>query len=336
MNQQFDPKYHGPEWQKQLEELFKNFGGPGKFVGPLIAIIVVWGAFSTYYQVDPDEEAVVIRLGRYSETTKPGPHFKMPFGIDRITKIKTTKIHQAEFGFRTESSYSEGRTQYSKGNYQKESLMLTGDLNIADVEWVVQYKKVDPYKYLFKASNPIQNIRDVSESIMRRVVGDQLVNEVLTTGRAGIASEVKILMQDILNKYDIGVEIVAVKLQDVNPPETVKASFNEVNEAKQEQEKLVNQAEEKYNQVIPEARGKADEKISRAEGYALAVVNRAIGDAKKFSAVLTEYKRAPSITRKRMYLETMESIFKNFEDVTIIDSKVKGILPVFKGMESKI
>lgn len=207
--------------------------------------------------------------------------------------------------------------------------MLTGDLNVADVEWVVQYKISDPYKYVFKASNPIQNIRDVSESIMRRVVGDMSVKDVLTVGRSEISTEAKQLVQEVLNIYDIGVYITSVKLQDVNPPEIVKPSFNEVNEAKQEQEKVINEAEEKYNKVIPEARGKAEELISKAEGFAISSINRAEGDAAKFLSVLDEYKRAPSITRKRMYLETMESIYKKFQDLTIVDSKVKGLLPVF-------
>ena len=177
--------------------------------------------------------------------------------------------------------------------------------------------------------SPERNIRDASESIMRRVVGDRLVNEVLTTGRAEIASEAKVLMQELLDRYDFGVRILTVELQDVNPPESVKPSFNEVNSAKQEQEKTINQAEKQYNKVIPEARGKADKTISKAQGYAEALINRAKGDAEKFNSMLKEYRKAPSVTKKRIYLETMEELFERFGKLVIVDSKVKGVLPVF-------
>ncbi len=292
-----------------------------------IMITVIFGR-TVFYTVEPDEEAVIIRLGRYMQTTAPGFHFKIPFGVDKVIKVKSKRVLQEEFGFRTTNT-STRRTTYSSGEHDGESLMLTGDLNVADVEWVVQYQISDPFKFLFQTEAPRRNIRDVSESIMRRVVGDRYVTEVLTTGRVEIATEAQKLMQDVLNKYDMGVKIVTVKLQDVNPPEVVKPSFNEVNEAKQEQEKVINQAEEAYNKVIPEARGKAEKLISEAEGLAEALVNRAKGDTAKFNEVLKEYKRAPTITKKRIYIETMETIFKNFDDLTIVDSKIKGILPVF-------
>ncbi len=301
-----------------------------KVLKVFFSILLFFAVFTSYYTVEPDEEAVIIRMGRYYQTTSPGLHFKLPFGLDQKILVKTTKIHQAEFGFRTAESSSEQRTKYSQDNFDNESLMLTGDLNVGDVEWVVQYKISDPYKYLFQASQPIQNIRDVSESIMRRVVGDRLVNEVLTTGRADIENEAKELMQQVIDKYDIGIFITAVKLQDVNPPEMVKSSFNEVNKAKQEQEKLINEAEEAYNKVIPEARGKAEELISRAEGFASAYINRAIGDAERFNNMYQEYKLSPSITKKRLYLETMEELFLRFEKMTIVDSSIKGLLPIFQ------
>ena len=224
------------------------------------------------------------------------------------------------------------RTEYSSSSYEDESLMLTGDLNVADVEWVVQYQVADPFKFLFQTKAPVRNIRDVSESIMRRVVGDRLVTEVLTTGRVEIAAKAKELMQNVFNRYDMGVKIVTVELQDVNPPELVRPSFNEVNEAKQEQEKVINQAEEAYNKVIPEARGKAEKLISESEGYANGLINRATGDAKKFESIVIEYNRSPSITRRRIYLQTLESIFKDMEDVVVVDPKVRGLLPVFGKM----
>ncbi len=317
------------EFERLLAQFKKEFGSPLKLLTPFLGILVFIGAYTSYYTVEPDEEAVIIRLGKYLQTTPPGLHFKLPFGVDKHILVQTTKVHQAEFGFRTREVRTSSPTRYSTGNFKSESLMLTGDLNVADVEWVVQYKISDPYKYLFNASDPIRNVRDVSESIMRRVVGDKSVNDVLTTGRVEISNDAKVLMQEVLDKYDIGILISAVKLQDVNPPEVVKPSFNEVNEAKQEQAKLINQAEETYNKVIPEARGKAEELVSQAEGLAAATINRAQGDAQKFTEILKAYKKAPAITRKRIYIDTMEHIYSKFEKLTIVDSKVKGLLPVF-------
>jgi modulator of FtsH protease HflK len=291
-------------------------------------VLLLWGAYTSFYTVQPSEEAVVTRFGGYQRTASPGLHFKAPFGIEAATKVKTRLVLQEEFGFRTTDT-SRSVSNYKKGSFQQESLMLTGDLNVADVEWIVQYQISDPRKFLFRAQDPQQNIRDVSEAIMRRVVGDRTVNEVLTTGRVEIATEAQRLMQEVLDKYDLGIRVVTVKLQDVNPPDTVKPSFNEVNAAKQEQEKAINMAEEAYNKVIPEARGKAEETISEAEGYASAAVNRAKGDSDRFLATLQEYRRAPEVTRTRIYIETMEELFKRFDKLTIIDDKVKGVLPVF-------
>lgn len=292
------------------------------------ALFVLWGVMTSFYTVQPSEEAVITRFGRYERTAPPGLHFKAPFGVEVATKVKTKLVLQEEFGFRTTDT-SRSVSNYQKGQFEKESLMLTGDLNVGDVEWIVQYQISDPQKYLFRAQDPQQNIRDISEAIMRRVVGDRTVNEVLTTGRVEIADEAQRLTQDVLDKYDLGIRVVTVKLQDVNPPDVVKPSFNEVNAAKQEQEKAINMAEEAYNKIIPEARGKAEETISEAEGYASSVVNRAKGDAERFLLTLKEYQRAPEVTRSRIYLETMEEIFGRMEKLTIVDDKVKGVLPIF-------
>ena len=316
-----------PPELEQLLNLFSKF--KASIAGILIPLIIVVAGLGSYYTVQPDEEAIVIRLGKHVGNTQPGLHFKIPFGVDDIIKVKTKIVHQEEFGFRTLNS-SLKRTQYSTQNFQSESLMLTGDLNVAEVQWVVQYQIADPFKFHFKTSQPISNIRDVSESIMRRVVGDKLVTDVLTTGRVEIATKGKILIQEILDKYDMGVSIKSVKLQDVNPPKVVQASFNDVNAAKQEQEKMINQAEEAYNKVIPEARGKAKKMISEAQGYADALVNQAHGDADRFSSLYSEYRKAPAITRKRIYLETMEEIFGRFKNITIVDEKIKGLLPIYQ------
>lgn len=315
--------------KEEAEKLLQDIKNASKFILPVVAgiILLILGTTS-FYTIQPDEEAVLIRLGKYTGTYPPGLHFKIPFGIDKVIKIKTKKIHQEEFGFRTRDSNTRVTT-YSKGSFDKESLMLTGDLNVADVEWVVQYQISDPFKFIFQTSEPYQNIRDVAESIMRRVVGNRLVTDVLTTGRAVISGDAKILMQEVLDKYDMGVRVVTVKLQDVNPPRVVQPSFNQVNSAKQEQEKIINTAEKDYNTIIPEARGKAEKLVSEAEAYADALVNRAKGDASKFTAVYHEYRRAPAITKKRIYIETMEEIFKRFEHITVVDPKVKGLMPIF-------
>ncbi|MFT6068578.1 MAG: membrane protease subunit HflK [Bacteriovoracaceae bacterium] len=313
------------EFEKAVQDILKNIKGIAAVV--IILVLVVLGK-STFYTVEPDEEAVVIRFGKFIGTYPPGLHFKMPVGIDEVFFVKTKRVLQEEFGFRTKSTANR-RTEYSRKSFDHESLMLTGDLNVAEVEWVVQYQISDPFKYIFQTSNPTINVRDVSESIMRRVVGDRSVTEVLTTGRVEIAIEAQKLMQGVLDRYDMGIKIVTVKLQDVNPPNEVKPSFNEVNEAKQEQEKVINQAEQAYNKVIPEAKGKAEKMISEAEGYAAGLVNESEGDAAKFTAILKEYKRAPLITRKRIYIETMEKIFRKMENLTIVDSKIKGLLPIF-------
>jgi membrane protease subunit HflK len=324
----------GPDFDNEIRKVVDFFRKNFKSFGIIVLILVLIAAVkSSIYTVGPDEEAIVIRLGRYVTTTTPGLHFKFPF-IEQIEKIKTTIVHQAEFGFRTKR-IRYGRTQYSNDLFENESLMVTGDLNVADVQWVVQYKISDPFKYKFQTRDPERNIRDVSESIMRRVVGDRLVTNVLTTGRVEIASQAKVLMQEVLDQYDMGISIQTVKLQDVNPPESVKASFNEVNEARQEQEKVINQAERRYNEVIPEARGKAEKLIQTAEGYGMALINRSRGDAAKFLSILKEYRKAPEITRKRLYLETMEEVFSKLEKITIVDSEVKGLLPVFGEMKGK-
>ncbi len=316
-----------PGWQQVVMGLWRN---RGPLLVGLVMLLVLMGAGSTVYTVQPSDEVVITRFGRYARTCGPGLHFKLPFGIEEAATVHSKLVLQLEFGFRSLSHGDNGgATAYDAASYDKESQMLTGDLNVADVEWIVQYQIADPRKFLFNGQGPPQHIRDVSEAIMRRVVGDRTVNEVLTTGRVAIGIEAQRLVQEVLDKYDLGIRIVTVKLQDVNPPEVVKPSFNEVNAAKQEQEQAINQAEAAYNRVVPEARGKAEETLSEAEGYASAVVNRAKGDAERFSLTLKQYKLAPLVTRKRLYLEAMEELYGRMNHLTIVDDKVKGVLPLF-------
>ena len=298
----------------------------GLILGVLFLIITVW---SSVYTVQPDEEGVVTRFEKKLTITKPGLHWKLPY-IDNVIKLPTKKIHQVEFGFRTIKA-SAGRTEYdTERDYSDESKMLTGDLNVAEVEWVVQFQISNPADYIFNTKDPIENIKDVSESVMRRLVGDMLVSEVLTTGRVAIAAEAKVIMQDILeNTYHQGIKIINIQLQNVNPPDSVKPAFNEVNSALQDQDKLINNAEQEYNRVIPEAKGKAEELIQAAEGDALEKINRAKGDVAQFSKVLAEYKKAPSITKKRMYLETMQKILKGKKILLVEPGAQKGIYPIY-------
>lgn len=320
---------HQPDFGVELQRMLNKFLDNPKSIFYIIGIFaLVIGAYSSFNTIQPDEEGVVLRFGRYHSTMSPGLNLKLPFGIDQVIKVKTKLVLQEEFGFRTQALDGK-RTSYSDRGFQDESIMLTGDLNVADVEWITQFQISEPQKYLFNVRDPIQNIRDVSEAVMRRVVGDRLVNDVLTVGRTEIAAEAKVLTQEILDSYDMGVRIVSIKLQDVNPPGPVKPSFNKVNEAKQVQEQAINQAEKYYNQVIPEARGKAEQTIAEAEGFAAAILNRAKGDSERFSAILSAYKHSPQITKDRMYIETMEKILTRLEGVTVVDKEVKGLLPIF-------
>ncbi len=262
------------------------------------------------------------------KTSPPGLHFKLPFGIDTVYKVASKRRLQQEFGFRSAGA-ADGRTVYSDRGYSAESLMLTGDLNVADVSWILQYEIADPWKYLFHAKDVEQNIRDVSLSIMRRVVGDRLVGDVLTVGRIEIADEARHLTQEVLDIYDMGVRVVTINLQDVNPPDSVKPAFNDVNAAKQQQEEVINGAEREYNRVIPEARGRAEQLLSNAEAYSIGTVNRAKGDASRFSSIAAEYAKAPEATRTRIYIEAMEELLSQVQHLTVVDGSLKGLLPIF-------
>jgi len=293
--------------------------------------ILIFGIilFATiFYQVGTDEVGIIKRFGKYIDTTQPGLHFKMPFGIDRVTKVPVQRVQKEEFGFRTVVAGI--RTEYAKGKNIGESLMLTGDLNSAVVEWIVQYRIGDPVDYLFKVKNVRTIIRDASESAMRQVVGDRSVDEVIILSRREIADEVKLMLQDAMDYLKTGIRIVTVELKDVNPPDPVKPAFNEVNEAKQEMEKMVNKAWESYNKVIPKARGEAEKTIRQAEGYALNRINRAKGDADKFLAIWKEYNLAKDVTKRRMYLETMNEVLPRIERKYIVDSEQKGLLQLLE------
>jgi len=314
------------EGKKRVNEQMGKFGK----ILPIIIVVIIGLTFlrGLIYSIGPDEVGVIQRFGKYVRLSSPGLHAKLPLGIEKVTPIKVKKIFKEEFGIRTLRAGV--RTQYSRGKHMDESLMLTGDLNILDVRWIVQFKINDPIKLLFATRNPVDNIRDISEVIMRRFVGDYSVDEVLTVKREEIGALAQIEIQKILDSYNTGIKIVTVKLQDVNPAEKVKPAFNEVNEAKQEKEKMINQAWEVYNKIIPKARGEAERTIRGAEGYALGKINSAKGESKRFLATLAEYKKAPDITKKRLYLETLMSVLPKTKEKYIIDPKQTSILPLLQ------
>ena len=294
----------------------------------IIGLFVLIGLKGFLYSIGPEEVGVIQRFGKYSRLSSPGLHVKLPFGIEKVTPVPVKRVLKEEFGTRTVRPGV--RTQYSPRQYLEESLMLTGDLNILDVRWIVQFKVNDPVRLLFNIRDAVENIRDISEAVMRRFVGDYRVDEALTTKREEIDHLVQQEMQKVLDDYQAGIQVVTVKLLDVNPPEKVKPAFNEVNEAKQEREKMINQAWEAYNKVIPKARGEAEKTIREAEGYSLDKINRAKGESERFLAILAEYKKAPEITQKRLYLETLLEVLPKAKEKYVIDPQQSSILPLLQ------
>ncbi|MDT8317304.1 MAG: FtsH protease activity modulator HflK [bacterium] len=333
--------------RKGLENLKKKFFGGGgggggaekkpssgeapsfKGMVPIVLILfVLLTGYTSFFTIQPEEVGVVLRFGEYNRIANPGPNFKLPFGLERIYKVPVERQLKLEFGFRT--SQPGVRTKYDSKNRKDESLMLTGDLNAAEVQWIVQFRIKDPYQFLFRVRNAEKTFRDMNEAIMRGVVGDRTVDEVLTIGREEIATVVEIKLQELADKYEMGIKVEQVVLQDVNPPELVKPAFNEVNEAQQEKEKMINQAMSEYNKVVPKAKGEAERTIEEARGYALERVNKAKGEAANFKAVFAEYMKAKEVTRQRIYLETMNEALQKVGRKLITDEAATGILPLFQ------
>jgi membrane protease subunit HflK len=314
---QFDNFNIPPQWRK-YQPYFK------KILLGIFLIILLWSAF---FQIEPEEIGVITRFGKYVREVDPGLNLKLPL-LERVYRVPVERQQKQEFGFRTISAGVQ--SQFTKSGTSDESLMLTGDLNLADVEWVVQYRVEDPYSYLFKVRNPVNSLRDISEAAMRQVVGDRTVNEVLTVGRTEIANKVLEEIQRICTEYSIGIKIEQVVLQDVNPPDPVKDAFNAVNEAQQEKETLINQAKSEYNKVIPKASGQAEETIQKAEGYATERVNNALGEAARFNALYNEYIKAPEVTKRRIYLETLADALPRLGHKIITDEKGNNVLPLLQ------
>lgn len=303
----------------------KNLLGNVKGIAIAVAAFIL--VFASFYTVEPEEVGVVQRFGEYQRTAEPGLNFKIPF-VETTRIVPVERQLKQEFGYRTLESGIQ--TTYTKAGYVDESLMLTGDLNLADVEWVVQYRISDPYNYLFKIRNPDQTLRDMSEAAMRQVVGNRTVNEVLTIGRASVAARVQEILQELNAEYESGIQIEQVVLQDINPPDPVKPSFNAVNEAQQQRETLINQARSDYNRVIPRARGEAEQTIQQAEGYAINRTNTAEGEVAAFVQLHEEYVRAPEITKQRIYFETLQELLPTIGTKVITDQDGANVLPLLQ------
>jgi membrane protease subunit HflK len=320
----------------QMDEVFSRFRGlRGKFpglwaiIGIIIALVI---ASSSFYTIGVDEVGVIQRFGKYVRTTPPGLNFKLPWGIEKLTKVPVRLIKKEEFGLRTIRAGV--RTQYATDTaYLNESLMLTGDLNVAVVPWIVQYRIKDPYNYLFKVRNVRSTLRDLAEATMRLVVGDRSISEVISK-REEIADQAAVLLQKELDEAETGLNVVTIEMKRTNVPEPVQPSFNEVNQAIQEKERMIYQAREEYNKAIPAAKGNAEKTIKTAEGYALDRVNRAKGDAARYIALYAEYSKAKDVTRRRLYLETLREVFPRLGSKYIMDAEQSNFLPLLNlGMQ---
>jgi membrane protease subunit HflK len=315
-----------PQMDEVLDKIKKiksGFPGGWIIIVILIAIILAW---NMVYEIEPDEAGVIQRFGKHVRTTMPGIHAKLPSPMETLSKVPIKKVQKEEFGFRTLQAGV--RTRYaSESAYQSETLMLTGDLNVAVVPWVVQYNIKNPEKYLFKVRDVTATLRDLAESTMRLVVGDRSITEVINK-RGEIANRARELLQKELDETETGINVTTVELQKTNVPEPVQPSWNEVNQAEQEKEKMIEQANAQYNSRIPQARGQAEKTIKEAEGYALDRVNRAQGDAARFLALYEEYSKAKDVTKRRLYLEALRDIFPKLGDKYIVDAGQKNLLPL--------
>jgi membrane protease subunit HflK len=299
---------------------------PARFIWLLLLVLpIVVLLWTSFYTVEAESEGVVLRFGKYLKTVEPGLHFKFPLGIDDVTVLPTRRQLKLEFGYHS-AGYSD---PMQVSNFQREERsMVTGDLNAALVEWVVQYRIDDPRKYLFEVRNPSQTLRDLSEAAMREMIGDRTVDETITIGRQDIEISVLARLQELALRYQLGLRIDQVQLKNVNPPAEVQGSFNEVNRAQQDRENAINIANGGYNEAVPRARGQADQAIQGAEGYRFKRVNEAEGDVALFNSMFTEYLKAPEITRSRLYLETMGDVIPQLGAKIIIDDSMRQFLPI--------
>lgn len=321
----YDP-YRKPQ-EIRLEDI--PWGSIKKFIPPsLIIVFIIITGYTSFYTVKANEEAVVLRFGRYIKTVGPGLHSKIPYHIDRVLKGEVKRIYNEEFGFRTESRGASFAVNYDYPDAAEEKLMLTGDLNCAEVHWVIRYKIKLIEEYYFNVRNVRETIRGVSQAVMRTLVGDRSVDEVLTIGRTEIEQKAREDIQSVLDSYKCGIDIQTVLLKGVDPPAPVKDAFNAVNQAIQIRDRIVNDAEGQKNKILPAAEGKKEQVIKEAEGYRIRRVNEATGDVRAFLAVFEEYKKAEDVTRRRLFLETMAKILPKCEKLYVFDKEIEGFLPI--------
>jgi len=303
---------------------------PNVVIGVLVFIFVLIILATSVYVIDQKEQGVVLRFGRFIRLTEPGLHFKMPFGVERKYKMPTQMVLKEEFGFRTVRAGV--NTVYLGEDFPEESIMLTGDLNIVDVEWIIQYRIVDPVNWLFAVDNQRKTIKDISQSVINLLVGDRAILDVIGSERANIEQMGQDMMNELYDKYGLGIRVTTVKLQNIVPPAgPVQAAFEDVNKAIQDRSRLINEGKQAYNETIPKAKGEAEQVIEQAKGYAVERVNEAEGDVARFLAVLKEYKRNPAVTRTRLYLEMYEEVFSGEEKTQLVDKHLKNFIP-FKSL----
>jgi len=298
----------------------------GTIVLVLVALAALGFLGTSVFVVDQTEQAVVTTLGKFTRIAEPGLHWKAPFGIQRSYNIKTKVVQTEQFGFRTEQSGVQ--TTYSSATFPEESTMLTGDLNIVDVEWIIQYRITDPKAWLFNLQDKQKTIRDISQSVINMLVGDMTILDVMGSQRVAIEQAGQQLMNETLKGYGLGIEIITVKLQNIVPPVGVQAAFEDVNKAIQDMNRLISEGKEAYNKEIPKARGEADRIVQIAQGYAAERVNKANGDVARFSAVYEEYRKAPDVTKDRLYYEMIEAVFADEQNVELIDSELSNFIPI--------
>jgi membrane protease subunit HflK len=293
-------------------------------IGVILGLILL---FSSFFIVDQKEESVILNLGKFSRQVGPGLHFKIPFGVEKNYNVPTQRILKEEFGFRTLNSGIV--SEYSNADYSNESIMLTGDLNIIDVEWIIQYQITEARAWLFGVEDQHKTIRDISQSCINMLVGDRTIFDVIGAERAAIELQGQQLMNDLYKSYGLGVRVTTVKLQNIVPPKgSVQDAFEDVNKAIQDRSRLINEGKETYNQAIPKASGQAEQTIQEAQGYATERVNQAKGDVARFLAVLGEYRQAPDIVRTRLYYEMYDQVFGNADGTDLIDKNLKNFLPL--------
>jgi membrane protease subunit HflK len=313
----------GPAGEPPPERATGPFSGPGKVVAIVVAFIVLQAAAGAFYTIKPGEVGVVLRFGQFHRTTTPGLHFKIPY-VEEMTKVDVESVRKEEFGFRTRTP---GAAAYDRKGFDMEALMLTGDKDVIEVAWIVQYKVSDPVLFLYRVRDVAQIVRDASETVTRRIVGNMDFDYVLSN-REILAANARKELQDQLNRLESGVAVMTLQLLDINPPEQVKPAFNEVNIADQDMKRLVNEAEETYNRVIPKARGSAKQIVEEARGYAVERLNRANGETNRFKAIVKEYEGTEEVTRQRLYLEAMQEILPRVDQVYVVDGSQQNILPL--------